>query len=378
MRLYCLLLCTLTSFHVSGQDLFDDSVLHQIRFTGVDTLSLDFSKTEQLVTVHIDGVRLDSVGFREKGNISLFHANRKRPFKVKTNRVVRGQKVSGINEFTLHNSYEDPSLMREKLSYDLAADLGLLALRTAFAEVYLNEVYWGVYTIVEAKDELFKRALGDRDADAIESLDLGTMCYRGPNGDDYRADDQTPLYTLENGDDARAFERFADMMDAVNNTSDAQYLDQAGTALNLDDWFAYQAFNVYLLNADSYLSFYGNQVYGFDSLRQQWQVIPWDFNASIGLWDTDRMQADAFPILPARITNGCVANRVTSVPELREQYLSTLCRLQTDFASADRMDTRITAYEALIRDAVQRDWRKDFTNAEFDAALGTGTQQLNF
>ncbi|PJA09985.1 MAG: hypothetical protein COX70_00205 [Flavobacteriales bacterium CG_4_10_14_0_2_um_filter_32_8] len=41
-------------------------------------------------------------------------------------------------------NFEDPTLMREKLTYDICNEMGLFSLRTAFTKVYINNVYWGV------------------------------------------------------------------------------------------------------------------------------------------------------------------------------------------------------------------------------------------
>ena len=83
----------------------------------------------------------------------------------------------GIKEFTLHMNFQDPTMLREKLTYDICEEMGLFSLRTAFAKVYINNVYWGLYTLVEGKDEMYKHQFGNRSSDAIESLDFGDMCY---------------------------------------------------------------------------------------------------------------------------------------------------------------------------------------------------------
>lgn len=74
-----------------GNSLFSDEVLHEIRFTNVDTSFFIQSKNYQMVTVSIDGTTISDIGFRKKGNISASHPNNKVPFKIKTNRYVDGQ-----------------------------------------------------------------------------------------------------------------------------------------------------------------------------------------------------------------------------------------------------------------------------------------------
>ena len=158
-----LLILTFLVFFISvqlnaqGEDLFDDNYLHEIRLEQADTLHFIQTKDYQLLNISIDGKRIDSVGMKRKGNISGYPQTNKFGIKIKTNRYRKGVKHDGIKEFTLHMNYQDPSMLREKLSYDICADMGLLALRTAFAKVYINDVYWGLFTLVEGKDEMFKQ-----------------------------------------------------------------------------------------------------------------------------------------------------------------------------------------------------------------------------
>lgn len=377
-----LILCAHIPMIAQGENLFDDSRLHEIRFYQMDTTLLDGRKEYQRVDMIFDGQAVDSVGIKGKGNISANVPNLKVPLKVKTNKYVSGQKYDKIKEFTLHNNYQDPTMMREKLTYELCADLGLLALRTAYAKVYINDKYWGLYTIVEGKDEMFKQRFDHRDADAVESLDFGIMCHlsNDPNEYNYEITHQ-PTYQLENGDANTAFPRFADMIDKANNTTDAEYLEVVSKVLNLKDFFTYQAANVYLMNFDSYIGYNGNQIYMYDTLAAQWQVIPWDFNASLNLWDDGNGQqhADAYPILPERITSGCIADKLNTIPSLKEYYMDAMCRLANTLADPVTINNKIDVYKNQIREAVHSDWRKTFSNDEFDAAIEYGefTMQHN-
>ncbi len=369
-----------TNNFAQGESLFDDSYLHEIHFTAVDTNLIDGQKIYQLVNMTFDGIQIDSIGFKDKGNISSGVPNKKLPLKIKTNKYISGHEYDGIKEFTLHNNYQDPSMMREKLSYDICRDLGLHALRTAFTKVYINNEYWGLYTIVEGKDEYYKLQFGDRDADAIESLDFGTMCYLSENPSDYDYDiSGLPYYILENGHSESAFEKFAEMIDVANNTSIDEYMDIVPALINLDDFIRYQAANVYMMNFDSYIGFNGNQIYMHDSLTNQWQIIPWDFNASLNLWDNGNgtEYASEYPLFPNRITEGCIASKLNDIAYLKDQYLETMCRLSKELAEPEDMIERIDAYKSQIQQAVYDDWRKVYSNEEFDLTTEFGTFSID-
>lgn len=367
------------SIRSQGESLFNDNVLHEIHFNQMDTTMIG-TKQYQMVNMIFDGENVDSVAIKDKGNISAGVPNLKLPLKIKTNKYVNGKKYDGIKEFTLHNNFQDPTMMREKLTYEICAQLGLFSLRTAFARVYINNTYWGVYTIVEGKDEMYKHKFDNRDADAVESLDFGDMCFISNNPDDYNADvTDWPYYELENGEASTAFPRFAEMIDKANNTPAAQYLETVADYLNLEHFFTYQAANVYLMNFDSYIGFKGNQIYLYDTLNTIWQVVPWDFNASLNLWDngSGTQYADAYQMLSQDVTEGCIGEKMNEVPELKNYYLNAMCQMANDFCTPEQMNSRIDFLKNQIQEAVEADWRKVQTNAQFDEATEYGSFNIN-
>jgi hypothetical protein len=366
-----LILCY-TNVFGQGLTLFNDNYLHEIHFNNVDTMTFINTENYQNVNMIVDGVTTTSIGLKQKGNISASHGNNKMPFKIKTNKYVSGQEYDGIREFTLNNSFQDPSMMREKMTYDLSGEMGLYNLRTAYAKVFVDNKYWGVYTIVEGKDEMFNHIFGNRSGDAMESTDFGDLCYEGGNKSNYYNSILGDyVYIVDNGDNSTAWNRFITMLDKANNTT-TNYVSTVENYLNIVDFTKYQAMNVYLLNFDSYIGFVGNQVYFYDENTNIWQVIPWDFNASFGLWNTLNYGPNSYPMMPVDIYNGCVAENLNTNPTLQNLYYATMCDLTTNFMDTLNFNAKIDTWTAQIQAAVHTDWRKDFTNADFDNATDYG------
>ncbi len=375
-----LILSTQTTFSqtTDGDNLFDDSFLHEIRFELADTNLFITTKNYQQLKMTVDGNIVDSVGFKRKGGLSSYSNPNKEGIKIKTNKYVNGKLYDGIKEFTLHINYQDPTMMREKLTYDICAEMGLFSLRTAFAKVYINNNYWGLYTLVEGKDEMYKQVFENRDMDAIESLDFGNMCYISNNPTDYDYDNNggNPTYQLENGDSATAWLRFSTMIDMANNTVNNQYLDTVSTYLNLKDFFTYQAINVYLMNMDSYIAFRGNQIYVYDTIANLWQVTPWDFNASFGMWNTNNYIPSTYELIPNVISKGCIADKLNSIPQLKTYYLDAMCQLNSTVGDTTTYFNKIDMWKAQIQQAVYDDTRKHITNADFDNGIDYGFHML--
>jgi hypothetical protein len=364
--------------NTNGDNLFDDNYLHEFRFESADTNLFISTKDYQQLKMIVDGNIIDSVGMKRKGNISAYYNPNKLAIKIKTNKYVSGKKYDGIKEFTLHMNYQDPTMLREKLTYDICNEMGLFSLRTAFAKVYINNNYWGLYTIVEGKDEMYKQKFDNRKMDAIESLDFGDMCFisNNPSDYDFESNGGNPTYILENGDETTAWPRFSTMIDKANNTPDDQYLQTASTYLNLEDFFKYQAINVYLMNMDSYISFRGNQIYFYDETVNIWQIMPWDFNASFGMWNTTNYQPLSYPMIPDVIENGCIAGKLNNIPTLKNYYLDAMCQLHNSIGDTTNYFAKIDNWANQIRQAVYNDNRKHISNNDFENGIAYGYHNL--
>lgn len=76
------------------------------------------------------------MGVRYKGNssYSATGSSPKKPLKIKFNKFVSGQKYYGSKILNFSNGYGDPTLLREKLTYDVVAKY-MPSPRTSFASL---------------------------------------------------------------------------------------------------------------------------------------------------------------------------------------------------------------------------------------------------
>ena len=91
-------------------------------------------------------------------------AARSKPgLRIDFNRYSSGQRFLGLASLVLDNLVTDPALVRERVSMAFFARLGQPASRESFARVYINDVYQGVYALVEPVDgDFLARALGEK------------------------------------------------------------------------------------------------------------------------------------------------------------------------------------------------------------------------
>ncbi|MEL6823906.1 MAG: CotH kinase family protein, partial [Calditrichota bacterium] len=96
---------------------------------------------------------LTNVGFRLRGNTS--RAADKKSFKIAINSFEAGRKYLGLEKINLNGEHNDPSIARSRLSWQLANEFGLPVARTHYADLTINDNYYGVYIHVEQIDEVF-------------------------------------------------------------------------------------------------------------------------------------------------------------------------------------------------------------------------------
>ncbi len=170
MRLEFLSLLLFFSFsnsnaQIEGDDLFgqDQIVKIELDFSDPnfwDVLEENYETSTymwaDLILTDVNGISsFDSVGVRLKGNSSYSHPGNKKSFKIDFNKYITGQSYDGLKKLNLSNGFKDPSVIREKVFFDVCLAAEVAAPRTSFANVYMNGTLWGFYTVVEQIDDQF-------------------------------------------------------------------------------------------------------------------------------------------------------------------------------------------------------------------------------
>ena len=100
-------------------------------------------------SVVINGSVRDSVGVRYKGNSTYNPNNAKNPINISLDYIKDNQDYQGFRTIKLSNGKNDPSFVREVLSYEIARKY-MVAPQSNFAEVHINGVYHGLYANTES------------------------------------------------------------------------------------------------------------------------------------------------------------------------------------------------------------------------------------
>jgi spore coat protein CotH len=106
-----------------------------------------------------DGQCYPNVAVRAKGNSSLMSVagsgTPRMSFKVDFNFFNFARTFRGLKKICLNNGFSDPTLIRETLGYEVFEQMGFPTPRTAFVDLYINDLHLGLYTQVEQIDKTF-------------------------------------------------------------------------------------------------------------------------------------------------------------------------------------------------------------------------------
>lgn len=307
-----------------------------------------------------DTVRLDTVGIRYKGNSSYMYSSHtpKKPVKIKFDEFSE-QTFFDVKRLNFSNNVLEPSFMREKIAYDIIRNY-IPSPRTSYANIYFDDTLVGFYTQIEQIDKTFLKSNFDNHK--------GNLYKASDNGATFLSDtanvytDQFELKTNETEND---WSRLVKLIDVVNNTSDADFVKEAGKYLDLDNCIRHLAFTVVLSHFDSYTGTSRNFYLYDDPTTGKFMILPWDLNLAFGAitnnWDVYNMDIVKIDNLKSRPLN----RRIIENDSLRRVYFNYLREFMDGPASAEAISASADKILKLIEKHVLADKNKLYTDDDF-------------
>ncbi|HRC31827.1 MAG TPA: CotH kinase family protein [Bacteroidia bacterium] len=338
--------------------------------------------TDMYLSVNIDfnGELFQNVGIKVKGNSSFNNPSQKKSFKVDFNTFVPAQDIHGLKKLNFNNCFKDPSFMREKLTNDFLIAHNIHAPRTAYCNVYFNNQLWGIYAVVEAIDDEFCKAwFGNNDGNLFQGDPQGSLQWFGAQPSAYYQ-----KYDLENNNTLNDWTDLVNLIDVINNTTNANLQAALDAVLNTNDflkqWVCLNMFS----SLDSYLGSGHNYYIYHDTLTNKFQWIAWDNNEAFGsfkmqLSNLQLKNLDMYYVSNA--TSRPLINKMLANPAYKSLYNQAYCELKDDFTNA-YFDSKIDSLDLQIKSSVYADPKKFYTNSMYDSSLTydlniTGPQGIN-
>lgn len=369
MKIHVLLLVFLISQTASGQSLalYDDERVASI-FLELPSDSLDFmiqhvvhERYFQAKFVFDDGEfrdTVENVGLRLRGNTSL--NAQKKSFKISFNEFMPGREYQGVKKLNLRGQHNDPTMVREKLFYEVWESAGMTERRASFVRLYINSEYRGLYTNVEEMDKTWLgRVFEEDDGNLYKCTYPADLVYHGPIQSVYKNILNNPAeraYDLKTNELEDDYTHLIELMAALDKPVDANFPTQIQQILNVESVLKSFAIDVATGNWDDY--FYNkNNYYLYDNpATGKFDFVTYDTDNTFGVdWlGKDWAERNCLAWLPSNQPRP-LGSKLMVVPAFKDQYIRYLDTLTRFITNPGIIFPRIDALEAQISSAAQAD-----------------------
>jgi spore coat protein CotH len=321
-----------------------------------------------------EGMTVRNVGIRSRGFGS--RSATKPGLRVDLNRYATAQTFLGLKSFNLDNLGQDPTAVKELVAMKFYARMGVPAARVASVQLYINNSYAGLYSLIETVDKDFlKRVYGEKDGDTENDGFLFEYDWAGPWGFDYQGSDlawyatRFSAKTHENDSDFDKYHDIEQWVFAANDSSDARFVEAVSPYLDLEMFVRTVAAESFLDEYDGLLGFFGMAnfyLYRFEGTTRH-QFIPWDADRTFHSVDTS---------IFLNHVNNVLMKRAMNVPALRDTFFRSMLDAATIASELEPgagagakgwLEREVDAALARVQGSVAADSFKSTTNEQFDS-----------
>ncbi len=269
--------------------LFDDSRVHtiDIRMDDWEVFLENASRKEySSCTIVVDGEIYEHAGLRVKGHNSRRLIEKygwdRYSLKVEFDHYIGRQSYHGLDKLSLDTSFQDNSYLKNYLTYDMMAHMGVPAPLTSYVWLTVNGSPWGLYLAVEEPEEAF--AIRNYGADygqlykpdykslEDENTDIA-LCYTDDSPDSYENIFRKARFPVSE-------EEKTELIEALRCLSEGEVLE---TAVDVEEVLRYFTVQVFVVNMDSYLGRTGHNYFLYVE-DGRLQMLPWDYNLAYGTY----------------------------------------------------------------------------------------------
>jgi hypothetical protein len=375
-------LITGTTF--SQNTLFDDTRLSSIYITiSADSLALIY---DSVLSDHYYTARfifddnekkdtLEDIGFRLRGNSSRYA--QKKSFKISFSEYVSGRKYQGVKKINLNGEHNDPTMIREKLFYDVWRKAGMPERRTSFVKVFINQSFYGLYTNLEEMEKDWLTRVFQQDGGNLYKCSYpADLVYLGNDQQAYMDLENTTVtggrvYELQTNKSQDDYTHLVELITVLDKQPDEQFAASITQIMNVDQFLKALAIDVATGNWDNY-GYNRNNYYLYDNPSDlRFNFITYDPDNSFGVdflgvdWGTRdcRYWINQGISLP-------LAQKLLAVPVFFNEYKQFLDTIARFVINPDSIFPRIDSIKNLIHQAAIEDTYRTldygYTNSDFN------------
>lgn len=305
---------------VNADQFFDDRTVGDmhVTMTARDWATLKenyLANTYYPCTFEWNGIVVGNSTLRSRGSGTR---NPQKPgLRVDFNRYNSAQRFLGLKYVVLDNLWQDPSMLRERVTMLLFDKMGIPAPRERHMRLFINGQYAGLYVAVEAPDDVFvERVLGSSDGYLYEYNWEREYYfeYLGPDLEAYHVFDPK---THSKDPAALIWGPIEQMTRTANEVPDAVFVREMSPYMDLSLFTRQIALENFMAESDGLLGDWGmNNFYLYRPAGSvRFQILEWDKD--------NTFHAVGHPILKG-IAQNVLARRTLSDPAFMALYLQTL------------------------------------------------------
>ncbi|KAH3767002.1 Spore coat protein H [Pelomyxa schiedti] len=291
---------------------------------------------------------LTDVGIRLGG--SLMKLFPKKCFKLSFTEFSPDRRWYQLKHLLFKSAALDPSYIREMASAAISYSMNSPVYRSSWAELWINDISWGLYVMYEDMDnQFFKSRLGSDETPVYKTHWGANFSYLGSDPTIYQNlwCDPNPCYDPQT-DQANDYSALANLISVLNLTPDDKLESELSKVLDVNAFLQAYVMEVATSNWDG-IANQGNNIFLYlndDGQFVYWRHdldLSWGFPMSMGLPIVDLSQVD-----PYKFTDNVLAKRVLSVSKWRDKYTSLFYDLlDTYFMPTGKLMSRIETLKDL-------------------------------
>ena len=251
--------------HLSFEDRELDSIA--VRFRG------DQSLWDCITNGSRNVIRYPQFGFGNDDVCAKF------TFKFNFKKYKEDQRLYSLKKINLRSMSYDPTKMHERLAFSFFHDMNIVAPRTAFARLYVNNEYWGLFCVVEEIDGRMTKHRFPESGDGNLYKDLWP---------DSLTTDMMVLDALRTNEEEGNTDDFKSFRDAVTSpsTTESSFIENIGQQMDIPYLIKYMVVDRAIMNFDGIVSLYSgsgwrmrhNFCWYRDLPTSKFILIPWDMD----------------------------------------------------------------------------------------------------
>ena len=249
---------------VQGQtaaDLFNPDAVQEVRLSINSRDLRDLHERSQENTYYTadlswQGLRVRNAAVRSRGTGS--RNSIKLGLRVDFDRYTSGQTFLGLRSLILDNNWQDPSLLAARAAMAFFTRVGEPAPRESYCRLYINDVFQGLYSIVESVDADFLARTSDSDQGYLFRFGYQREWHGEDLGDDlsiYKAFFEPETHKLEA--DVTLYAPIRDLFKEASGPDDAVWRERVERFIDLRQLVRHVAIESFLSEDDGFIGAFG-------------------------------------------------------------------------------------------------------------------------